>query len=274
MREMQMLAAIKKAYRKLAKKYHPDSNEGNSRAAEKFKEINEAYGILGDEEKRKQYDQLGWAAFDEEEAWQAERAYGNSGAFGNGYSGQWHHGFHGGSTGSGRGAHFETAGNMDDILKNLFGAGADFGENYSDFFGRRTDTYNSRGFSGEDLHGEIEVTFDEAAFGGRKVVRFQDSSGKLQSLEIQIPAGISSGKTIRLKEKGMASVHGGKAGDLLLKITVRKKRDSGEKGWTYIPPFPFRFLQQFWAVRYRFRLFMEMCSVRLLREPSQEVKSG
>lgn len=216
-------AAIKKAYRKLAKKYHPDSNEGNSRAAEKFKEINEAYGILGDEEKRKQYDQLGWAAFDEEEAWQAERAYGNSSAFGNGYSGQWHHGFHGGSTGSGRGAHFEKAGNMDDILKNLFGAGADFGENYSDFFGRRTDTYNSGGFSGEDLHGEIEVTFDEAAFGGRKVVRFQDSSGKLQSLEIQIPAGISSGKTIRLKEKGMASVHGGKAGDLLLKVTVKEK---------------------------------------------------
>lgn len=121
-------------------------------------------------------------------------------------------------------------GTMDDILKNLFGAGADFGENYSDFFGRRTDTYNSRGFSGEDLHGEIEVTFDEAAFGGRKVVRFQDSSGKLQSLEIQIPAGISSGKTIRLKEKGMASVHGGKAGDLLLKVTVKEKTGFRREG--------------------------------------------
>lgn len=187
-------STIKKAYRKLAKKYHPDSNEGNSRAAEKFKEINEAYGILGDEEKRKQYDRMGWAAFDEETAWQEENSYRNEGGF------QW-----------------------EDILKDLFGAEPEWNKTFRGFSGNSSENQNLRGYSGQDIHGELELTFDEAAFGGRKVIHFQDSRGRVQSLEVQIPAGIESGKTIRLKEKGMASARGGKAGDLLLKVTVKEK---------------------------------------------------
>lgn len=216
-------SAIKKAYRKLAKKYHPDSNEGNSRAAEKFKEINEAYGILGDEEKRKQYDHLGWAAFDEEAARQAGDAYRNSGGF------QWkdfydfRNNFHKSHKRQGREAYDEEGRNWDDILKNLFGAEPDFSGTFSGFSGSRSENQNFSGFCGQDLHGEIELTFDEAAFGGRKVIHFQDSQGNVQSLEVQIPAGIETGKTIRLREKGMASVRGGKAGDLLLKVTVKEK---------------------------------------------------
>ena len=216
-------SAIKKAYRKLAKKYHPDSNEGNSQAAERFKEINEAYGILGDEDKRKQYDRMGWAAFDEESARHAEGAYGNNGSsHWEGFSG-FRNGFRGSQTGHSREYYYKGSGNWDDILKDLFGDETDFNGTFRGFSGDRTENQNIYEFSGQDLHGEIEVTFEEAAFGGRKVIRFQDSEGNMQSLEVQIPAGIESGKTIRLKEKARASVRGGKVGDLLLKVTVREK---------------------------------------------------
>ena len=116
-------SAIKKAYRKLAKKYHPDSNVGDASAAEHFKEVNEAYDVLGDEKKRKLYDQYGHAAFEE-----------GFGQGANGYSGS----YSGGAGGFGGFGGFKNAGqnggyqeyhfngneaDMDDILKNLFGGG-------------------------------------------------------------------------------------------------------------------------------------------------------
>ena len=116
-------SAIKKAYRKLAKKYHPDSNVGDASAAEHFKEVNEAYDVLGDEKKRKLYDQYGHAAFEE-----------GFGQGANGYSGN----YSGGTGGFGGFGGFKNAGqnggyqeyhfngneaDMDDILKNLFGGG-------------------------------------------------------------------------------------------------------------------------------------------------------
>ena len=107
-------ATIKKAYRKLAKKYHPDSNEGNATAAERFKEVNEAYDVLSDEKKRKLYDQFGHAAF-EEGAGNYGGAQGNP--FGGGFQGSY-------SDGNGyHEFHFENGEDMDDILKNIFGGG-------------------------------------------------------------------------------------------------------------------------------------------------------
>ena len=104
-------ATIKKAYRKLAKKYHPDSNEGNATAAERFKEVNEAYDVLSDEKKRKLYDQFGHAAFE-------EGAGNYGGGQGNPFGGSFH-----GSYSDGNGYHeyhFENGEDMDDILKNIF----------------------------------------------------------------------------------------------------------------------------------------------------------
>ena len=100
---------------------------------------------------------------------------------------------------------------MDDILRDLFGGAF-----------RET---GSAGFheNGADLHGEVEISFEEAAFGGKKVVRLQDAAGGVQSLEVKIPAGIESGKTIRLSGKGMPGTGKGHPGDLLLKVTVREK---------------------------------------------------
>ncbi len=235
---------IKRAYRKLAKKYHPDSNEGDAGAAERFKEINEAYGILSDEEKRKLYDQFGWAAFEEGAA---GGSGGADGAF---------HSFHGGPGEGFREFHFEGGGNMDDILRNIFGGGfggrsggfggqaGGFGGRAGGFggqaggFGGRSGGFGGHagGFGGDsfgngsfgsrrnlDLTAEVEIGFEEAVFGGKKVIHLQGTDGRQMSLEVNIPEGIETGKTIRLKGKGMASPSGGPAGDLLLKVTVREK---------------------------------------------------
>lgn len=225
-------AEIKKAYRKLAKKYHPDSNEGNAQAAEKFKEVNEAYDVLSDDKKRKMYDQFGHAAFDEGAAGYSQGAQGNPfEGFGGGFRGSY-------SNGNGyHEYHFENGEDMDDILNNIFGgsfrkgsssgfhssgfSGSGFGSNGfgSDFGGFGS----QRSSKGSDLHADVEVSFDEAAFGGRKVIHLQNSNGGVQSLEVNIPAGIESGKTIRLKGKGMPGIGSGESGDLLLKVTVLDK---------------------------------------------------
>lgn len=222
---------IKKAYRKLAKKYHPDSNEGNSMAAERFKEVNEAYDILSDEKKRKLYDQFGHAAFEEGAAYQHTQgnpfndAQGTGRGFHSSYSdGNSYHEYH-----------FEDSqdmGDMEDIFRNFFGGGfrrgrVDSGFSYhgSDFGNK--DAYRSKG---EDLHAQVEISFDEAVFGAKKVIRLQSDNGKIQSYEVNIPAGIDSGKTIRLKGKGQPCIHGGEAGDLLLKVTVREKTGYRRKG--------------------------------------------
>lgn len=253
-------AAIKKAYRKLAKKYHPDSNEGNATAAERFKEVNEAYDVLSDEKKRKLYDQFGHAAF-EEGAGNYGGAQGNP--FGSGFGGSQGNPFGGGFQGSysdGNGYHefhFENGEDMDDILKNIFGGGfkkskssggfggsgfgtggfhgsgfGGFGSGSNGFgsgFGSGGSDFHSQGFGGpysskgEDLHADVTVSFDEAAFGGKKVIRLQSSNGGVQNYEVNIPAGIESGKSIRLKGKGHLGIGGGEAGDLLLKVNVQDK---------------------------------------------------
>ena len=219
--------AIKKAYRKLAKKYHPDTNAGNADAEEKFKEVTEAYNVLSDEEKRKLYDQFGHAAFDGSMGnagngdTYGSRAYG-SGAYGGGFgaNGTWRAR---GTDGGYQEFHFEgDAGNMDDIFEQFFGNG---------FHGQRT-SYGQGAFRsrGSDLHAEVTVGFDDAAFGSKKVIRLQSENGTVQSLEVKIPAGIEDGKTIRLRGKGNPGNGGGAAGDLLLKVHVCEKPGFTRKG--------------------------------------------
>ena len=252
---------IKKAFRKLAKKYHPDSNAGNPQAEQMFKDVNEA-SILSDPEKRKLYDRFGHAAFDPNSA--AYGTTGGSGAsgdpFGSGFGGAgqggaWHY-----QSGPGGYAeyHFtgDDMGDMGDIFGDMFGgmfhgkssggssrsrhftggsgahftSGSDFGGSSAHFGGGSrfggSQSFYGAGFQekGSDLTSEVTVSFDEAVSGCEKIITLQNpQTGKRQSLQVHIPAGIDTGKSIRLKGKGMPGTGGGEAGDLLLNITVTAK---------------------------------------------------
>lgn len=202
--------AIKRAYRKLAKKYHPDTNAGNPHAEEMFKDVTEAYNVLSDEKKRKLYDEFGFAGlqdgFSEEAARQA--AQGGFGGFGEPFT---HQEFH-----------FENgSGDMDDIF-SMFG---DMFSHGGQARGRST----SR--KGSDVMADITISFDEAVFGCEKSISLQDpSTGKVSNLSIHIPAGIESGKTVRLKGQGNPGRNGGAAGDVLLNVNVTPSREFERKG--------------------------------------------
>lgn len=181
---------IKKAYRRLARKYHPDINK-DPEAEEKFKEINAAYEVLNDENKKAQYDQYGDAMFGGQNFHDFSRTQGNvnlddllsqlfgQGGFGAGNSGRFHFGGDGGGFGFGNGS---------------------FG--FNDF--------NTRNL---DMQDNIRIPFENAALGGS-----YHYSGRSGSFDIKIPVGIKDGETIRLKGKG--NTHNGRHGDLLLKVHV------------------------------------------------------
>ncbi|MEM9934656.1 MAG: DnaJ C-terminal domain-containing protein [Bacteroidota bacterium] len=174
---------IKKAYRKLAMKYHPDQNKNNKSAEEKFKHISEAYEVLGDPDHRAKYDKFGthWK--------QAERA------------GQ---GGYGGQTGQGFGAEdfFRDSRGFSDFFYQMFGGNTGF-------------SGAPRASKGSDLQGDVEITMEEAYHGTSRTFSLH---GK--NLRIQIKPGIEDGKKLKLKGKGNPGVHGGPAGDLLLQVHV------------------------------------------------------
>ena len=215
--------AIKRAYRKLAKKYHPDTNAGDAHAEEMFKDVTEAYNVLSDEKKRKLYDEFGFAGlqdgFSEEAARQAAQGgfggFGGNGSFSGSYSSN-------GGPFTHQEFHFENgSGDMDDIF-SMFG---DMFSHGGSARGRST----SR--KGSDVMADLTISFDEAVFGCEKSISLQDpSTGKVSNLSIHIPAGIESGKTVRLKGQGNPGRNGGAAGDVLLKVNVTPSREFERKG--------------------------------------------
>lgn len=189
---------VRKAYKKLARKYHPDLNK-SAAAADKFKEINGAYDVIGDEEKRKLYDQFGEAAtrpgFDAEQArrWQQAGGMGGMGGFGRrGASSDF--GFGGGGGGMGGGM------NMEDLLGSMFGGG-----------GRRRAPRR-----GADIEETVRLSLPEALSGSSLSIQAPGHG----VLKVRIPSGIHDGGTVRLRGKGRPSPLGGSAGDLLLRIEI------------------------------------------------------
>lgn len=237
---------IKKAYRKLAKKYHPDTNAGNKEAEQKFKEVTEAYNVLSDEEKKKMYDQFGHAAFDGSAP---NGAYqGNAGNYGSGFGGSYS-GAYQDANGAYHEYHFNSS-DMGDIFDDMFGNifhGDESGKGFGSFRSGNTGGFKgfgsggSKGFGGQyyqnapqkgsDIHADVTVGFDEAAFGCDKIITLQNpSDGSSQSLKVHIPAGIDTGKSVRLRGKGQPGFQGGEAGDLFLKVTVANKPGYERKG--------------------------------------------
>ena len=187
---------IKKAYRRLARKYHPDVNK-DAGAEEKFKELNAAYEILSDEQKRRQYDQYG----------------------DNMFGGQNFHDF----------AHSQGGANLDDILRSIFGGG---GGGFSGFGGGSSrggfGGFSSGGFGGFnepdlDISAKITIPFNVSILGGKHALSF---SG--ESFDVKIPAGIKTGEKMRVKDKGKS--YQGRKGDLILSVEVANSPEYVREG--------------------------------------------
>lgn len=190
---------IKKSYKKLARKYHPDVNPGNHEAEEKFKAISEAYEVLGDDEKRKKYDQLGadWKRY--------EQAGGGPGGF------DWSQYAGAGGPGGGRYAHFEGdfgGGDFSDFFSSIFGG---MGGGARSQGGRRS----SMAFKGQDYTAELHLTMEDAYHGGQKTITVA-----AKHLRITIKPGVTDGQTIRLKGQGGPGMNGAENGDLYITFRI------------------------------------------------------
>ena len=190
---------IRKAYRKLARENHPDRKQGDEAAAKRFKEVGEAYSVLSDPEKRKQYDRFG-------------KDFKHAGGFPGGGAG----GFPGGRQ-------------VD--LGDLFGEGFDLGDLFGGLGGGgrggrygggpqgRPGGRSARPRRGGDVRTEVAVPLDTVATGG-EVELTLDRDGKTERLTVKVPAGVNDGGTLRLARQGQPGFGGGEAGDLLVTVRV------------------------------------------------------
>ena len=201
---------IQKAYRKLARQYHPDVNPGDKSAEEKFKEINEANEVLSDPEKRKQYDELGSYY---QQYGRGPGTYGPTGATG------------GDGRGGGRRAQYRTMSEED--LNDLFGGASPFSDFFDTYFGsgvsgaprgrtRRTGRAQQETYTpaGQDVEAEVDVTLAEAYQGATRTFELTEPDGNTRRLEVKIPAGVDEGSRIRLAGRGT------QGGDLYLRVHV------------------------------------------------------
>lgn len=193
-------ADIQKAYRQLARKYHPDVNQNDDSAKRKFQQVQKAYDVLNDPEKRKLYDQYG-SSFES----MGEGPFRGGG--GHGFEGFDFNQVFGGPGFGGPSGQFE--GGFEDILRQFGGGGP--------ARGRQT---RRRSIRGSDLHHELEVPFGTAVTGGEVGLNVRRPEGKVETITAKIPAGIEDGKTIRLRGQGEPAPNGGRPGDLLIKVRV------------------------------------------------------
>ena len=186
---------IRRAYRKLARQYHPDVNPGNREAEEKFKEINEANEVLSDPEKRKRYDELS-SYYQQYGQWPGDT--GTAGPAGGQYQ-------------------YRTVNEED--LRDIFGEASPFSDFFETFFtpGARTQTTGTRrqrATRGQDVESPVDVTLAEAYKGVTRVFELTESDGTTRRLEVKIPAGVDEGSRVRIAGQGIQGTAG--RGDLYL----------------------------------------------------------
>lgn len=176
---------IKKAYRKLAMKYHPDKASGDKEAEEKFKSVNEAYEVLGDPERRKKYDELGanWKQYEQRAG---EGAYG--------------------------GGPFQSSGE-----EFFSGDSSQFSDFFESLFGSRYGQQGNRAYKGADYEAAVTITLDEAYVGTQ---RLMDVNGEQIRMTFK---GVRDGQLLRVRGKGGPGANGGERGDVLIRVTVPEK---------------------------------------------------
>ena len=209
---------IRSAFRKLARKYHPDVAKDKKAAEEKFKEINEAYEVLSDPEKRKKYDQLG-ADWNQPGGFQPPPGWGPGTPGGGAQQWQW-------SSGDNGGVEFEFGGTgFSDFFEAFFGGGR--GRSAFGGFGGREATAER----GPDVEADIMVTLEEALQGSTRTVSLRRAgSNKVETYQVKIPRGVHEGQRIRLAGQGEAGVRGGKSGDLFLRVRLARHPDFSVEG--------------------------------------------
>jgi curved DNA-binding protein len=202
---------IRAAYRRLARQYHPDVNPGNKEAEERFKQINEAYEVLSDPEKRRKYDQLG-ARWKEYEQW--ERARQAAGQSARPEEFEW---FVEGAPGA---AQYTRRTLTEDDLRDLFGETGPFSDFFETFFGRPGRAESPRPRRGADLEAAVEVTLDEAYRGTTRQLTLEDAAGATRRIEVTIPPGVDEGTRVRIAGQGAPGRAGGPPGDLYLVVRL------------------------------------------------------
>jgi curved DNA-binding protein len=210
---------IKQAYRKLARKHHPDVNPGDKSAEMRFKEINEAYEVLGDPEKRRKYDELGanWRMY--EQAQQSGQGFGAGSPFG-GPGGAWN--INVGGPGG-----YRTM--TEEEMHDLFGNEDPFSDFFKTFFGgggpreagpRGRQTRAPRTQKGRDIEHEVELTLEEAYHGATRRISIKQG-GHARSVDVRIPPGVKDGSRVRAAGEGESGSNGGASGDLYLRVRIR-----------------------------------------------------
>src|SRR6478752_2757360 len=209
---------IKSAFPKLARKYHPDVAKDKKAAEEKFKQINEAYEVLGDAEKRRKYDELGanWnqpgGGFQPPPGWGAQPGGG----------------FRRSAGGDDGGVEFEFGGTgFSDFFEAFFGGGRQAGFGGGNPFGQRQRSAER----GSDVEPDIMVTLEEALHGSKRPISLRrGNSNKVESYQVKIPKGVHEGQRIRLAGQGEAGAGGGKSGDLFLRVRLARHPDFSVEG--------------------------------------------
>lgn len=216
---------IKRAFRKMARKYHPDVNPGDNKAEEKFKEINQAYQVLLDDEKRQMYDRFGVVDGDP-----------STGPFQgrSGPGGSYTYTYTGGPGGI----------DFNDVFSNIRGRSSGVRVDFEDIFGDVFDVFSQRRGrgapsgrrqamprEGEDLRYEMEITLEDSFHGGQRKVQFSNpGTNEMKSITIKIPQGVRNGQKLRVAGEGMPGTHGGPPGDLYVEMKVRPHGKFQRKG--------------------------------------------
>jgi len=223
---------LKKVYRKLAKKFHPDHNPGNKQAEAKFKEVQEAYSVLSDEKKRREYDMLrkyggsyaggpagGGPGFDFNQMFRGAGGPGGPGG------GQWTFHF-----GGNRPENMTDAEDLSDLFGSLFGGRDPFDMGGFQQTGRTGGPRRRaarRQRKGDNIASSVAVTFIEAALGVEKTLHLH---GLEKTIRVKIPAGIDDGGKIRLRGQGQPDPHGGENGDLIITVQVMPDQNFRREG--------------------------------------------